>query len=179
MLADVLRLASGSASSSRGLVVEASSQVQGDQSTSRSSASSDGGPGSSSSAPGRRSRGDFPGRSLSLGQITRAALRVVKVKRKRVLKRRNAPRSMCENFIPWVPVDADIPQDLEEEERMERTAGLLDRYAARKRKRHVSSSEESGVVPARFAELSQPASNGQPAADGSSGDRAITIPGSP
>ena len=129
MLADVLRLASSSASSSRGLVVEASSRVQGDQST-----SSDGGPGSSSSAPGRRSRGDFPGRSLPLGQLTRAALRVVKVKRKRVLKRRNTPRSRCENFIPWVPVDADVPQDLEEEERMERTAGLLDRYAARKSK---------------------------------------------
>ena len=62
---------------------------------------------------------------------------------------------------------------------MERTVGLLDRYAARKRKRQVSSSEESGDVLVRFAELSQPASDDQPAADGSSGDRAITIPGSP
>ena len=62
---------------------------------------------------------------------------------------------------------------------MERTTGLLDRYAARKRKRQVSSSEESGVVPVRFAELSQLASDDQPVADGSSRDRAITIPDSP
>ena len=62
---------------------------------------------------------------------------------------------------------------------MERPTGLLDRYAVRKRKRQVSSSEESGVVPAQFAELSQPASDDQPAAYGSSGDLAITIPGSP
>ena len=33
-----------------------------------------------------------------------------------------------------VPDDTDGPQDLEEEERMERMTGLLDRYAARKRK---------------------------------------------
>ena len=111
-------------------------------------------------------------------QITGAAPRVVKVKRKRVLRRRNAPGSRCENYIPWVPIDADGPQDLEEEERMERTAGLLDRYAARKRKRRVSSSEESGVVLVRFAELSQPASDDQPAADGSPRDQAITIPDS-
>ena len=102
---------------------------------------------------------------------------MVKVKRKRALKRRNAPGSRCENFIPWVPVDADCPQDLEEE-RMERAAGLFDRYAARKRKRRVSSSEESDVVPIQSAELSQPTFDDQPAADGSSGDRAITIPGS-
>ena len=109
MLADVRCLASGSASSSRGLVVEASSRVQGDQSASRSSASLDRGPGSSSSSPGRRSRGDFPERSLPLAQITGAAPRVVKVKRKRVLRRRNAPGSRRENFIPWVPVDVDGP----------------------------------------------------------------------
>ena len=78
---------------------------------------------------------------------------MVKVKRKRELKRQNAPGSRCENFIPWVPVDGDDPQDLEEEERIERTAGLLDRYAARKRKQQVSSSEESDVVPVQFAEL--------------------------
>ena len=70
-----------------------------------------------------------------------------KVKRKRALKRRNASGSKCEKFIPWVLVDAEDPQDLEEEERMERESGLLDRYAAQKRKRQVSSSEESDVVP--------------------------------
>ena len=104
---------------------------------------------------------------------------MVKVKRKRALKRRNAPGSRCENFVPWVPDDMDGPQDLEEEERMEKMARLLDRYAARKRKRQVSLSGESNVAPFQSAEPSQPADDGEPAADGSSGDRAIIIPGSP
>ena len=63
-------------------------------------------------------------------QVTRAAPRVVKIKRKKVLKSRNAPGSRCENFVPWVPNHPDDPQDLEEEERMERTTGLVDRYTA-------------------------------------------------
>ena len=104
---------------------------------------------------------------------------MVKVKRKRALKRRDAPWSRCENFVPWVPDDTDGPHNLEEEERMERTAGLLDRYAARKRKRQVSSSGESDAVPAQSAELNQPATYYQSAANGSSGDHEITIPGSP
>ena len=60
---------------------------------------------------------------------------MVKIKWKKALKRRNVLGSRCENFVPWVPNPLDDPQDLEEEERMERTVGLLDRYAARKRKR--------------------------------------------
>ena len=103
----------------------------------------------------------------------------MKVKRKRALKRQNASESRGENFIPWVPVDTDGSQDLEEEEQMERATGLLDRYAVRKRKRQISSSEGSGAVPAQSAELSQPASDDQLAANGSSGDWAITIPDSP
>ena len=105
--------------------------------------------------------------------------RVVKVKRKRELKRQNTPGSRCENFVPWVPNDKDGPQDLEEEEQMDRMAGLLDRYVACKRKRQVSSSSESDTAPVQSAEPSQPVVDGQPAADGSSGDWAITIPGSP
>ena len=68
---------------------------------------------------------------------------MVRIKPKKALKRRNASGSRCENFVPWAPNDPDDPQDLEEEEQMEGTAGLLDRYAARKRKRQVSLSGES------------------------------------
>ena len=57
--------------------------------------------------------------------------------------------------------------------------GLLDRYVARKRKQQVISSSESDLAPIKTTGLSLPATNGQPAADGSSGDRAITIPYSP
>ena len=112
--------------------------MQGAQSASRSSASSSGGPSSSSSAPGRRARRDRFERFLLLAQVVGAVPRMVKAKLKRGLGLRNAPGSRCENFIPWVPNDTDDPQDLEEEERMERMTGLLDRYAARKRKRQVS-----------------------------------------
>ena len=108
MLANVWRLASSSASSSRDPVVEASSQVQGARSASGlsapSSRSSD-----SSSTPGRGARGRRPERVLPVAQITGVVPRVVKVKRKRALKRQNAPGSKGENFIPWVPVDADGP----------------------------------------------------------------------
>ena len=96
---------------------------------------------------------------------------MLKIKRKKTLKRRNAPGSRSEDFVPWIPRRPKDPQDLEEEEQMEREAGLLNRYAARKRKQQVSSSGESDAAPVP--------SKDQPAADGSSGDRAITIPGSP
>ena len=74
-------------------------------------------------------------RLLPLVQVARPAPRVVKVKRKRVSRRQNAPGSKGEDFVPWVSVDTEGPQDLEEEEREERMTGLLDLYAARKRKR--------------------------------------------
>ena len=62
---------------------------------------------------------------------------------------------------------------------MEREAGLLDRYASRKRKRHVSSSGESYAAPVPSTDLGHPVMKDQSLADGSLGDRAITIPGSP
>ena len=88
----------------------------------------------SSPATGRGAGGYGSERILPLAQVARAAPRVVKVKRKKALKRRNTPGSRCENFVPWVPDDTDGPQDLEEE-RMEKRAGLFNRYAAHKRKR--------------------------------------------
>ena len=57
--------------------------------------------------------------------------------------------------------------------------GLLDRYAARKRKRQVISNGESDTSPVQTDGPSQPTADGQPAADRSSGDQAIIIPCSP
>ena len=62
---------------------------------------------------------------------------------------------------------------------MERSAGLLDRYATRKRKRQVSYSEESGAPAAPSVEPSLLVSDNLPTVDGSLGERAITISGSP
>ena len=57
--------------------------------------------------------------------------------------------------------------------------GVLDRYASRKRRRQMISSDESDAAPVRTAEPSQLVVDGQPAADGSSGEQAIIIPCSP
>ena len=176
VIADLRRLASGGASSSRDPTVEALSRVQGAGSASRSSASSSGGSSSSSPAPGRRARSDHPERFLPLVQVAEAAPRVVKVKRKRAPERRNAPGSRGEDFVPWVPADTEGPQDLEEEEREERMIGLFDRYAAHKRKRQMISSSESDIAPVQTVGPSLPAIDGQPANDGSSRDHAIIIP---
>ena len=127
MIADLRRLFSSSASSSRNPIIEASSRVQGARGTSMSSVFSSG---DSTSSPLAR-----PERLLMPTQVTGLAPRVVKIKRKRASKRRNAPGSRGEDFVPWVPADTEGPQDLEEEEREKRMTGVLDRYAARKRKR--------------------------------------------
>ena len=58
-------------------------------------------------------------------------------------------------------------------------AGVLDRYAACKRKRQVISSDESDIAPVQIGGPSLPASDGQLTADGSSGDQAIIILCSP
>ena len=136
MIADLRCLVYGSASSSRNPVVEASSRVQGAGSTSRLSASSSGGSSSSPPAPSRRTMSSRLERLLLLVQVAGPAPRVVKVKRKRMSRRWNAPGSKGEDFVPWVPVDTKGPQDLEEEEREERMSGLLDRYAADELKSH-------------------------------------------
>ena len=93
VLADIRRLASRGAGSSRDLVVKASNQVRGGRSTSGSSTSSSLGPGSP--VAGGEASGHGPERILPLAQVTRAAPRVVQIKRKKVLKRRNAPGSRC------------------------------------------------------------------------------------
>ena len=135
MVTDLRRLVSSGASSSRNPVIEASSRVHGVESTSRSSASSSGGSSSSLPALGERTRSSHPERLLLPAQVAGPAPRVVKVKRKRASGRRNAPGSKVEDFVPWIPADIEGPQDLEEEERLERMRGVLDRYAAYKRKR--------------------------------------------
>ena len=171
MVADLRRLVFSSASYSRNPIIKASSRVQGARGTSRSSASSSGD--SSSSPPAR------PERLLLPAQVAGLAPRVVKVKWKRVSKRRNAPGSRGEDFIPWVPADTEGPQDLDEEEQEERMTRLLDRYVAHKRKWQVISISESDTAHVQTGGSSRPAADGQPAADGSSGDQAIIMPCSP
>ena len=81
--------------------------------------------------------------------------------------------------MPWVPADGEEPRDLEEEERRERMTRLLDRYAARKRKRQMVSSSELDPAPVQTVGLSLPATNGHLVIDESLGDHAIIIPCTP
>ena len=157
MVADLRRLVSDDASSSRNPVIEASSRAHGVGSTSRPSASSSEGSSSSLPALGERTRSSHPENLLLPAQVTGPAPRVVNVKRKRVSRSRNAPGSKGEDFVPWVPTYTEGPQDLEEEERHERMTGLLDRYATHKRKRQVISNDESDAAPVQTAEPNQPA----------------------
>ena len=99
VLADVRRLASGNVSSSRDLVVEASSRVKGARSLSQSPTSSSWGPDSSSAADWEVS-GQGPELVLPLAQVALAAPQVVKIKRKKAFKRRDAPGSRSEDFVP-------------------------------------------------------------------------------
>ena len=60
---------------------------------------------------------------------------MVKIKWKGAAGRWKVPGSKGEDFVPWVSSEHEDFQDLEEEEREERMTGLLDCYAAHKRKR--------------------------------------------
>ena len=101
VVANLRRLVSSSASSSKNPVIEASSRVQGAQGISRSSASSS--EDSSTSPPTR------PERLLLPAQVIGPAPRVVKIKQKRASKRQNASGSRGEDFVPWVPANTEGP----------------------------------------------------------------------
>ena len=109
VLTDVRRLGFGNVSSSRDLVVKASSWVQGVRSLSQSPTSSSRGP-DSSSATDRKVSGQRPERILPLAQVALVVPRVVKIKRKKAFKRRDAPGSRSEDFIPWIPNHPDDPK---------------------------------------------------------------------
>ena len=97
---------------------------------------------------------------------------MIKIKLKGVAGQRNAPGSKGEDFVPWVSAEHEDFQDLEEEELEEKMTGLLDRYAARKRKWQLSSSSEFDIAPAQAVGPSQPT------AEGGSEVQAIIIPDS-
>ena len=164
---------SSSARPSGGLIVEASSQVQGAWSSSDSSTSPSEDSSSAQPVPSRRTRSSSPERLPLPEQVAESAPRVITIKRKGAAGRQNAPGSKGEDFVPWASAEYKDFQDLEDEELEERMTGLLDRYAARKKKQRLSSGNESDIAPAQAAGPSQPA------VEGGSEVQAIIIPGSP
>ena len=133
---------------SGGPVVEASSRVQGARSASGSSTSTSEDSSSAHPVPSRRTRSSRPKWLPLPERVVGSAPRVIKIKRKGAAGRRNAPGSKGEDFVPWVSAEHQDFQDLEEEEWEERMTRLLDRYAAKKRKRQLSSDSESNIAPA-------------------------------
>ena len=173
VITDLRRLISSSARPSRDPVVEASSRVQGAGHASGSSTSPSGDSSSSHPAPSQRIRSSRPERLPLPDRVVGSAPRVVKIRRKGASGQRNALGSKGEDFVPWVSVEHEGLQDLEEEELEERMTGLLDRYVARNRKRQLSSGSEYDISPAQIAGPSQPV------AEGGSEVQEIIIPGSP
>ena len=63
------------------------------------------------------------------------APRVLTIKKKRTTQGKSARGAQVEDFIPWVCSEPSWPSLSEEEEEEKEMTGLLDLYAARKRKR--------------------------------------------
>ena len=173
VIANLRRLISSSARPSSDPVVKASSRVQGAGSASGLSTSPSEDSSSAHTVPSRRTRNSRPERLPLLEKVAGSAPRVIRIKQKGAVGRRNAPRSKGEDFLSWVSAEHEDFLDLEKEEWEERMTGLLDHYAARKRKRQVSSNSESDIA------LAQTVGPSQPAAEGGSKMQVIVIPGSP
>ena len=169
---DLLRLISSGASTSEGAEIEIADQRSVARSPLGPSASNSGG--SRLAQPSlRRSKGGGPPERLPLpSRGGKLAPQVLKVKKKKAAGRVSAHDTQVRDFIPWVRPESSQPLDLKEEEE-EEIMGLLDRYAARKRKRQEDVAREADATP------DQVAGSSWPIAGGSSKERAIIILGSP
>ena len=170
--ADLLRLILSGTSPSRGVEIEIADQRSVARSPSSPSASTSGGP--ESAQPSLRcSKGGGPPERLPLpSRGGKPAPRVLKFKKKKLVGRVDAPDTQVRDFIPWVCPESRQPPDLEKEEEEEMT-GLLDRYAAKKRKRQEDVAREADAA------LDQVAGSSRPTAGGSLEERVIIILGSP
>ena len=87
------------------------------------------------------------------------------IKKKRTTQGKSTRGGQVEDFIPWVRSEPNRPSLSEEEE----MTGLLDRYAARKRKRHEEAEREAERADGSV----------RPLMDGGSEIQTILIPASP
>ena len=102
VIADLLHLISGGASTSGGTEAEIADRRSVARSPSGPSASNSGGSGSAHLAP-RRSKGGSPSERLPLpSKGGTSAPQVLKVKKKKAARRVNAPGTQVRDFIPWV-----------------------------------------------------------------------------
>ena len=86
----------------------------------------------------------------------KSAPRILKIEKKRGTGRGNALGTQVRDFVPWVFLKSSQPLDSEEGEEEEMTR-LLDRYAARKRKRQENVKLRSDAAPDQADGSSRPA----------------------
>ena len=143
---DLLRLISSSASTSGGAKIKIADRRSVARSPLGSSTSNSGGSGSAQPSL-RRSKGGGPPERLPLpSRGGKPAPRVLKVKKKKAIGRVSTPDTQVRDFIPWVRPESSQPLDLEEEKEEEEMTGLLDSYAARKRKRQEDATREADTA---------------------------------
>ena len=127
---DLLNLTTGSASPSRDLEVETSSQELVSRTPSMPSTSTSGGSGSTQPAPSRGERGSRSKRLPLPRKGTNSAPRALNIKRRGTIRRQNAPRAQVKDFIPWVHPESSRPSDLEEGDEEEEMTRLLGNRSA-------------------------------------------------
>ena len=102
--------------------------------------------GDSSPAPHGPSQGE---RGIILARLslprkgTGSAPRVLKIKKKGTNRGKITLGAQVKDFVPWVHPEPSRPSASKEEEDEEEITGLLDRYAARKRKRQEDAEREA------------------------------------
>ena len=132
---NLLSLLASSALSSKDPEAEASNQEQVSRASSVPSTSTSGDSSFASPGPGRDARGIHPARLPLPRKRIGSCPRVSKIRKKGTNQGKSTPGAQVEDFIPWVRSEPGWSSASEEGEDEEEMTGLLDRYAARKRKR--------------------------------------------
>ena len=115
VVVDLLRLILGDASSSGGAEAETEDQRSAAQSSSGPSASNSECSGSAQPASRWGEGGSPPDRLPLPSRGGKSAPQVIKVKRKRANRRRNAHGTQVKDFVPWVRPEPSQPLDSENE----------------------------------------------------------------
>ena len=139
---DMLSLIAGSASPSKDPEAEKSNREQASRAPSAPSTSTSGDSSPAPLRPSRGKRGICPERLPLPRKGTGSAPRVLKIK-KRDKSEKEFSGAQVKDFLPWVCPEPSWPFASEEEEGEEEITGLLDRYAARKRKRQEDAEREA------------------------------------
>ena len=143
---NLLDLLAGCAPSPGDPEVEALSREQVLRASSVPSTSTSGGSSSTLLVPGPEAGSICSARLPLPRKRIDPASRVLTIKTKRTTQGKSARGVQVEDFIPWVRSEPNRPSLSKDEEEEEEMMGLLDRYAARKRKRQEEAEWEAERV---------------------------------